>query len=482
MADYSNYLLQKAKMKHEAANAKPEKPRFGDEVILNNNLFNMNKQMPNENEATVNLLSEIQEGSKPGKVMSAGDALLAGAKAGVQRKSFLDDKERLGKIMAFTEKTKQMVEDTNRELYKQEKLYNAKQAIMPRFMGFLKNHAKMSPNDKKVFLQHTLDEYNQAAGTDYKLLSYDGSEPWKVTLSDGQEPFFLDLMYELKTPEEIRHEIFAQSPEVQKADQMALQEHERDVRNQNAVASLHEEQAEKLKTEKKRDIEIKDAEERIFKETGGDRVKLFDNLGDSLIRSYETDINKNRDIAQASFDVVRDIEKLIHLAKTHPKIFGANMQTVIMNRNNQDPTYWNTLVRRSALKSKDAVAYNEAINIIKRLNRDDLKTLGGGRMNVFLERNLFGGNPSMTWEPEAVINVGGEIKNKALSVGKEYAKSHQYYDKYRGYYKPKIVNGFDDEKVIFQLPNGQKRSFPKENAQQAEEILKSEFGDVKRIQ
>jgi hypothetical protein len=480
MADYSNYLLQKAKMKHEAANAKPEKPKFGDEAILNNNLFNMNKQMPNENEATVNLLTELQEGSKPGKVMSAGDAALAGAKAGVQRKSFLDDKERLGKIMAFTEKTRQMVEDTNRELYKQEKLYNAKQELAPQW-DFIFSSPKLTEAERLNGLNDLVRAFKNKTGLDVDVVNPNFRNGTATIFIDG-EPQFGNLADIFKTPQELRTQAFLNSSEVQKADQMALQEHQREVRNQNAIASLHEEQAEKLNTEKKRDIEIKDAEERIFKETGGDRVKLFDNLGDSLIRSYETDINKNRDIAQASFDVVRDIEKLIHLAKTHPKIFGANMQTVIMNRNNQDQTYWNTLVRRSALKSKDAVAYNEAINIIKRLNRDDLKTLGGGRMNVFLERNLFGGNPNMTWEPQAVINVGGEIKNKALSVGKEYAKSHQYYDKYRGYYKPKIVNGFDDAEVSFKLPDGRIVKAPKENEQKALETLKTKYGNVEVIQ
>lgn len=80
-------------------------------------------------------------------------------------------------------------------------------------MAYLDSYKSMSPNDRKVYLQNTLEEYNGSAGTNYKLIDSAGSEPWKIIISDGEEVRPLDLMGFIKTPEEKKLDYYYNSAE-----------------------------------------------------------------------------------------------------------------------------------------------------------------------------------------------------------------------------------------------------------------------------
>jgi hypothetical protein len=434
MADYSNYLLQKAKMKHEAANAKPEKPRFGDEAIINNALFNMNKQMPNENEATVNLLTELQEGSKPGKVMSAGDAMLAGAKAGVQRKSFLDDKERLGKIMAFTEKTRQMVEDTNRELYKQEKLYNAKQELAPQW-DFIFSSPKLTEAERLNGLNDLVRAFKNKTGLDIDVVNPNFRNGTATIFIDG-EPQFGNLADIFKTPKELRTQAFLNSSEVQKADQMALQEHQREVRNQNAVASLHEAQAKEHQT--KADYQ-QSLQERKRQMTESGRLPagaiLFDEVTDSTEkRARIEDLKAEKEKLQPTIAGIKALNEMDNILRKYPNL--------------------STSLARWANSKEDGLAGYVLKNIVNKDERDALlqlekhaSTLALGTIQQFkgqrptdiLKKLIKDTNPGSNFTYEAFVPIKNQYiqqfeEQKAKSMEANNAWNNRYFPSYENVY------------------------------------------------
>jgi len=322
MSKLAQWEMQKAKLRMNAAMTKPERPRFGEEVGLNKALFDMQTQMPNENKATVGLLDELQGNWDKGRKGGAGDALIAGIKAGINRKSLLEDKERAQKVTGAMEKLKGMVEDTNRQLWEQEKLANAKQAIAPRVMAFLEQSKQMDANARNVYLQRAMDEYNQKAGTDYKILSSDGAEPWKVTVSDGQESQFIDLMDFIKTPEEQKLQYYLKSNEVQNAERMMAQE---DALNRNAKQSsigLHNAQAQKYQMQVDKQQALQQRREQL--QQSGQLPQgaiFFDEIQEPAeLKARIEDLKNEKEKLQPTEAGIKALDEMDNIFKKYPKL------------------------------------------------------------------------------------------------------------------------------------------------------------------
>lgn len=437
MANYSNYLLQKAKMGFEAANAKPEKPRFGEEAMLNNAMFNMDRQMPNENDATVNLITELQEGSKPGKVMSAGDALLAGVKAGVQRKSILDDKKRYQKFMTGMEKLKAMVDDTNRELYKQEKIYNATESIMPRLMSFMKTQKNMDANAKRVFLQNTLEEYNQAAGTDYKLLAYDGVEPWKVTISDGNESQFLDLMSLMKTPAQHKYEMYIEnSPELRQAEALRQQEDALDRQVKQSNIDLHKAHANKYNTQTNQQEEA--TQRKASLEQQGSLPQgslLFEEIADPTERKLRLEeLKAEREKLQPTEAGIKALEEMDTIFRKYPKLSTSLAKWANAKEESLIGNFIKNVVNkdeRDALLQLEKHAATLALGTIQQFK--------GQRPTDILKKLIKDTNPGSNFTYEAFVPIKNQYmeqfqKQRAKSVEANNGWNNRYFPSYENVY------------------------------------------------
>jgi hypothetical protein len=286
MAKLSDWKLEKAKMRMGAAQAKPERPRIQEQI--DNAMFGE--------------LSEKWKGNKGG---NSGDALISGLTAGLKKGSFAEDKDRNKKVIEFTEKMKNMVASQNEELFKQEKLSTARNSVTPRIMAYLESYKNMSANDRKVYLQNSMDEYNQSAGTSYKIIDATGSEPWKVIVSDGEEIQPLDLMSFIKTPEEKKLEYYLQSNEVKQAEQ-EMQSDDRYSKSRRQEESPLNIQQKKTQLVKSGDIP--------------QEALLFDELPDHESKKWQEDLRVERDKGRAAKNGIKAIEEMGKIFQDYPNI------------------------------------------------------------------------------------------------------------------------------------------------------------------
>jgi hypothetical protein len=121
-----------------------------------------------------------------------------------------------------------MVEHQNLDLAKQERLYNAKQSIMPEWTTYLKRAGGMDAANQKQTLSNIVEKFNSIAGTNYKVGSVDGMEPWKSTIIDDDEASIVDLMDFVKTPQELRSEAMMNSPAYRQMEGAIQGEHNMD--------------------------------------------------------------------------------------------------------------------------------------------------------------------------------------------------------------------------------------------------------------
>lgn len=222
MSNKQNLLQQVVKLKYDAATKKPQTPRWGEEAALNKSLMDMQEQYSRpDREVNNQMLDEISQQNQTKGGGSFGDAFITGLKSGIKKGSFLDDKKRLKGIMDFTEKMQGMVSTQNQELWQQEKQFNAKQAIAPRIYGYLESYQNMTPNDRKVYLDNVLREFNQKAGTSYELLDTGGSDPVKVLVDTGNGAEYLDLMDLVQTDEQKKLDLILKGQEFQQLQRSA---------------------------------------------------------------------------------------------------------------------------------------------------------------------------------------------------------------------------------------------------------------------
>lgn len=327
MAKLADYRLNKVKQRMEAANAKPERPRINEQLGLEKTLLDLQKQSSEpERQIDAKMYGDLSQKWKGNHGGSGGDAFIGGLTAGLQKGSFAEDKERNKKVMDFTEKMKNMVEEQNVQLFKEEKLHNARNSVTPRIMAYLDTYKSMSPNDRKVYLQNTLEEYNGSAGTNYKLVDSAGSEPWKIIISDGDEIRPLDLMSFIKTPEEKKLDYYYNSAENQQYEKELAQEDDlqRQVM-QSKIASNQEiarQRSEKAyQEEEKSPQRIQERKQRMIE--SGEIPKgalLFDELPKREAIEHFKDIKLERDKLKGAEEANLALEEMEKIFEKYPNI------------------------------------------------------------------------------------------------------------------------------------------------------------------
>jgi len=428
MAKLADYQLKKSKMLYDASNVKPERPRFDQQLGLEKSLADMQKEISvPDRQADEQMFGELSQKWKGNGGGGPGDAFISGLTAGIKKGSFTDDKKRSKQLMQFTEQMRNMVAEQNMELYKQEKLSNARNAVTPRIMAYLESYGTMSPNDRKVYLQDTMEEYNKKSGVDYKLLDATGSEPWKVIVSDGEEAQTEDLMDFIKMPEDKKLEYlrnfiktdeerklqrYFNSNEVRGAEQQLQNEDMLDRRNTESQIARNQSRISEDDIKRKEHEEALQVEKEIL-EKNGDNVKFIDNMSTSGRNAAERHIKEYTEKANQHLASEKRLTRAVKIAEDHPELFG-NLNAIIAARYNENPSYLYNLLKNK-IPSESLDAMSELSGIIKNIFVDSTKGTSARAMNMFLEKKLEAGSPNQRWTAAAFKKVVGE----ALEQDKE---------------------------------------------------------------
>ena len=424
MAKLSDWRLEKAKLRMGAANSKPEKPNFGQELGLEKSLLEMQKESSApDRQIDDKMYSDLSEKWKGNEGGSSGDAFIGGLTAGLRKGSFAEDKERNKKVMDFTEKMKNMVSQQNEELYKQEKLATARNSVTPRIMAYLDSYKTMSPNDRKVYLQNTMDEYNKSSGTDYKLINYDGSEPWKITVSDGEEIQPMDLMSFIKTPEEKKLEYYLNSNEIRQSENEMQRDDNLNRQNLESQIMSHRDKSSDAEVKRREHQEALDVEKEIF-EKNGDHVKFIDNMSTSGKTYAEKQIKEYTEKSNQALAAETRLKRAVQIAKDHPALFG-NLNAIIASRYNEDPGYLNNILKNK-IPPEDLNAMSELQGIVKNIFTDSIKGIPAKGINQFIEKKIEGGSPNQRWTAEAFSKVVSEALEENKDTYDEYKKAADY--------------------------------------------------------
>jgi hypothetical protein len=424
MAKLADYKLNKVKQRMEAANAKPERPRINEQLGLEKTLLDLQKQSSEpERQIDAKMYGDLSQKWKGNHGGSGGDAFIGGLTAGIQKGSFAEDKARNKKVMDFTEKMKNMVEEQNVQLFKEEKLDNARKSVTPRIMAYLDTYKSMSPNDRKVYLQNTLEEYNGYAGTNYKLVDSAGSEPWKIIVSDGDEIRPLDLMSFIKTPEEKKLDYYYNSAENQQYEKELAQEDSLQRQNMESQIRHHKDLSTDAEIKRKERQEALDIEKEIL-DANGDYVKFIDNMPTSEKIYAEKQIKEYTEKSNQALAAEKRLQRAVQIAKDHPALFG-NLNAIIASRYNEDPGYLNNLLKNKIPK-KDLNAMSELQGIVKNIFTDSIKGVPAKGINQFIEKKIEGGSPNQRWTAEAFSKVVNEALEENKPLHDEYKKGSDY--------------------------------------------------------
>lgn len=421
--NYTNHLRDKHKMRLEASMARPQRPRFEDEVTLNNALFKMQKEAPKSSQATIGLLDELQKNWDSGRKGGASDALISGIKAGIARKSLLDDEERLSKYTGALEKMQGMVQEQNQRLYQEEKLANARESLTPRVAAYLEQAKNMNPDARAMYIQRAMDEYNKLADTGYKVASIDGFEPWKITAIDNDEAQVIDLMDFIKTPQEKRLDLYMRSPEYQQMENHLKQDDKMERDERRSSTDLNRLKADVYRDQAREKQDYSQIEDDI-RNQAGDEVRVIAGLAPSLQLNAEKDIKEYTQKANEDLAAEKRLERAIQIASEHPELF-ANLNSIIASRYNEEPGYLNTLLK-SKIPSKSLDAMSELSGIVKNIFTDSVKGVPSKGVNQFIEKKLEGGSPNTRWTANAFKKVVEEAKKDYEFKYGEHKKGSDY--------------------------------------------------------
>lgn len=443
MSKLPEFKLQKLKMKMEAAKAKPERPRIGEQLGLEKALVDTQRESSADiKRADQQVNNELSEKWKSKGGGDSGEAFVIGLNRGLQEGSFMDDKKRSKRLTDFIEKTSEMVATQNEQLFKEEKLYNARNSVTPRIMAYLDTYKNMSPNDRKVYLQNSMEEYNKIAGTDYKVVDATGSEPWKIIVSDGMELSPLDFMDFIKMPEEKRMEYYLKSNEVKEYENSLSKQDYLENMNKREINSYRQSKIEDAEIKRKEHQEALQVEKEIF-EKNGDKVKFIDNLPPSLAKDAEKHIKEYTEKANQDLAAEKRLQRAVQISKDHPELFG-NLNAIISSRYNEDPGYINNILKNKIPEeSRDAAS--ELAGIVKNIFTDSVKGIPAKGVNQFIEKKLEGGSPNQRWTAKAFEKVVSEALNEYSDSYNEHKKAADYGSSGL-YYRPKAKVRKTEEK------------------------------------
>ena len=404
MAKLADYRLNKVKQRMEAANSKPERPRINEQLGLEKTLLDLQKQSSEpERQIDAKMYGDLSQKWKGNHGGSGGDAFIGGLTAGIQKGSFSEDKARNKKVMDFTEKMKNMVEEQNVQLFKEEKLDKARNSVTPRIMAYLDTYKSMSPNDRKVYLQNTLEEYNGSAGTNYKLVDSAGSEPWKIIVSDGDEIRPLDLMSFIKTPEEKKLDYYYNSAENQQYEKELAQEDSLQRQNLESqikynTARANEKQPENIQQKKQQLVESGEIPNGSL---------LFDELPQHEAKAWVEDLRIERDKGKEAKNGVVALDEMDKIFKSYPKISTSLAKWANSKGDSPFDNFIKSVVnqdQRNALLELEKHAATLSLGTIQQFK--------GQRPTDILKKLIKETNPGSNFTPEAFEPIKNQLKNK----------------------------------------------------------------------
>lgn len=456
MTNKNSYLRDKQNLKLKAALAKPEAPRYGDQVKLSKAIFDADEHFDSEVRAekrsAMEGLSKQLSGNEGG---TGTEAFFRGVNSGTKQGSILDDKKRMAKFKSGMEKWEKMVESQNEELANQERLYSARQAVMPNWLAYSKSFRSMSPADREQAIDSMIDKYNQVAGTSYKRGPVDGREPWKVTIIDGDEARVVDLPDLFKSPEEMRVEMMMQTPEYRQMEAGIQSDENMKNEQRNQEAELRKAKIDVLRQEAQDLQSFKELEDSVTQETGDSVIALdrFINKPSQwnhAIKDIETRIERGN-AARKNIEILDRLEQIVN---NNPNIFSS-LNAIIANNQKTNPTMLSTLAANLSIKDKDRADFEEVGKLVQDLYSTELKSLPqGARLNQFLEKESRKKIPDLSQIPESFRRVISHIKKDLVPTSEEAQKVSDYYQKGLQY-KPKIRASKEPEKSIT-IPSGEK--------------------------
>jgi hypothetical protein len=467
MSKLSEHKLKKLQMRMDAAKSKPERPRIAEQLKLEEALLNAKKEESEPGrKLQQQMFGELSEKWKGNKGGSGGDAFVSGLKSGLQEGSFMEDKKRYKTMTDFIEKTRDMVAEQNIQLFKEEKLDNARRSVTPRIMAYLDSYKTMTPNDRKVFLQNAMEEYNKAADTDYKIVDATGSEPWKIIASDGEQTISIDLMDFIKTPEEKKLDYYLNSNESRNYESELQAEDELNKRVLESRINSH-----KRKNEGASPEEVQEKKKQLIE--SGEIPK-----GAILLDELPKDIRKIRlEFMKNAVDKKKDIENGLEALEGIGKVLkdNPNISTSFAKwANERDDGLADNFLRnmsdqktRSALKELEKHAGVLAVGAIQQFK--------GQRPTDVLKKLLASTVPGKDFTYDAYKAVAPSIENRFKKYLKESIEAERGFN--HGYVPPFISN----KDSIVEIPAGSQVSNPELNAMKQErEAIARRLEELKR--
>lgn len=406
MAKFSDYKANKARDIIKASNARPEKPRIAEQTALEKNLLEAKNYYP-EKERKINdeMLDELSTKWKGNEGGSGGDALISGLKSGFKQGSFIEDKKRHKQVVDFTQKMRDMVADQNIKLFQEEKEFNAIQKITPRVMAYMESYKNMSPNDRKVYGQNTIEEFNQAAGTNYKFIDTNGSEPWKMMVSDDGYPAQLDFMELIKTPEQKKTEYYYNSNQ--------MKDYESELQNEGKLQNeLLESRAAsyRQKSESADPAKVQEKKMQLL-ESGAipEGVMLFDELDKQEKKFHMDRLKVESDKGKAAKSGIKALDEMERIFERHPKI-STSLAAWAREKEGHEGLF-NKLLQ-NAVNQDERDALTQLEKHAARLAIGTIEQFKGQRPTDILKKLIRDSNPNGKFTYKAFMPISNQYKSE----------------------------------------------------------------------
>jgi hypothetical protein len=449
MSKLSEHKLKKLQMRMDAAKSKPERPRIAEQLKLEEALLNAKKEESEPGrKLQQQMFGELSEKWKGNKGGSGGDAFVSGLKSGLQEGSFMEDKKRYKTMTDFIEKTRDMVAEQNIQLFKEEKLDNARRSVTPRIMAYLDSYKTMTPNDRKVFLQNAMEEYNKAADTDYKIVDATGSEPWKIIASDGEQTISIDLMDFIKTPEEKKLDYYLNSNESRNYESELQAEDELNKRVLESRINSH-----KRKNEGASPEEVQEKKKQLIESNEiPEGAILFDELDKNEKKFHMERIKTEADKGKAAKSGLKALDEMGKIFKKYPNISTSLAKWA----NSKGDTPFDNLIKsmvdqdqRNALIQLEKHAARLAIGTIEQFK--------GMRPTDILKKLIKETNPGSNFTYEAFIPIQEQYSQEFIEQVERSDEAERALIKR---YVPTYQKRNNPNQPVVEIPAGSQASTP----------------------
>lgn len=178
--------------------------------------------LPKEQDYDAELFKGLREdlGPRPKGWASFASGLTRGLEYGSKLSALESRKQDLAdynEVMDYFSRTSQEAEERNQWYERREQ---AKTAVLPEVMSYVRNFSQYDPVTREKMFNMALNNYNNIAQTDLKLLSLDGSDPLKAVVSSEGQVVPFNILDAFGGDEMLRAEAATHMP----AYQMKLQE------------------------------------------------------------------------------------------------------------------------------------------------------------------------------------------------------------------------------------------------------------------